>query len=172
MRPSGRLVRAREAQPLNAQSPMLVMPSGRLVRAREVQPSKAWSPMLVRPSGRLVSVREVQLPKARSPIQRQDTQDKTEQCIWTYRTVLTGRFKDSAYGEIQRQCLRGDSKTVLRGQCICTVNPAGNLDRRVPLRDGGEERVLLLILLPLLPRSQRRPRCLGYLGIVTPKLGL
>ena len=69
-----------------------------------MQPKKAWSPMLVRPSGRLVSVREVQLPKARSPIQRQDTQDKThapptEQCIWTYRTVLTGRFKDSAYGD-------------------------------------------------------------------------
>ena len=73
-------------------------------------------------------------------------------------------IQNSAYGEIQRQCLRG--------QCICTVNPAGNLDRLVPLRVDGEERVLLRILLPLLPRSQRRPRCLGYLGIVTPKLGL
>eukprot|EP00964_Phaeocystis_antarctica_P108967 scaffold73448_cov48-Phaeocystis_antarctica.AAC.1 len=38
---------------------MLVRPSGRLVSAREVQLLKASWPMLVRPSGRLVSAREV-----------------------------------------------------------------------------------------------------------------
>ena len=40
--------------------PILVRPSGRLVSAREAQPSKAPKPMLVRPSGKLVSAREVQ----------------------------------------------------------------------------------------------------------------
>ena len=120
VRPSGRLVSVREVQPKKACSPMLVRPSGRLVRAREVQPSKAWSPtMLVRPSGRLVSVREVQLPKARSPIQRQDTQDKThalesdEQEILCICTVNLPQ--NSAYGHTE-QCLRGDSKTVLTGR--------------------------------------------------------
>ena len=64
--PSGREVRAREVQPLNASFPMLVIPSGREVRAREVQPLNAQSVILDMVSGRLMSFSLAQYSKIAS----------------------------------------------------------------------------------------------------------
>ena len=43
---------------------MLVRPLGRLVSAREAQPQKAPLPMLVRLAGRVIEMRDVQSLKA------------------------------------------------------------------------------------------------------------